>query len=68
MSDSDVSESEVECSAETAGYDGMFGVYCNLPKDHEGLHCDGYVEWRLVRVLGPRGGLIGERHECERRP
>jgi len=36
------------CPAETAGYDGMFGVYCELPIDHAGPHNDGFVEWDFV--------------------
>lgn len=26
----------------------MFGVYCDLPNGHDGLHNDGFVEWRFV--------------------
>ena len=37
-----------KCPAQTAGYDGMFGVYCELPEGHDGLHNDGHVEWRFV--------------------
>ncbi len=38
-----------KCSAETAGYDGMFGIYCSLPAGHKGLHNDSdWVEWDFV--------------------
>jgi len=36
------------CLAEAAGYDGMFGVYCELPKGHDGPHNDGFVEWDFI--------------------
>jgi len=37
-----------QCKEETAGYDGMFGVYCVLPAGHLGPHNDGHVEWDFV--------------------
>jgi hypothetical protein len=40
-----------QCDAETAGYDGMFGVYCVLPKGHAGPHNDGWVEWRFTQAV-----------------
>jgi hypothetical protein len=39
---------EQKCNAEAAGYDGMFGVYCELPAGHLGPHNDGFVEWDFV--------------------
>lgn len=50
--------SDEQCDAEAAGYDGMFGVYCDRPKGHDGLHCDGMIEWRDV--------ARDEHHECGR--
>lgn len=56
-----------QCDAETAGYDGMFGVYCTRIAGHDGLHCDGLVEWRDVATrYTSSGGMLDERHECDR--
>lgn len=36
------------CPAETSGYDGLFGMYCELPMFHSGPHNDGIVEWDFL--------------------
>lgn len=38
-----------QCDAQFAGYDGMFGVYCERPQGHDGLHKDGTVRWWDLR-------------------
>ncbi len=43
-----------KCSAEAAGYDGMFGIYCNRPSGHSGFHLDtDYIAWLEVTELTP---------------
>jgi hypothetical protein len=41
------------CDAETAGYDGWFGVYCERPSGHDGDHFDGLVRWDHVDDYEP---------------
>ncbi|MCW2601851.1 MAG: hypothetical protein JWM02_3680 [Frankiales bacterium] len=48
MTDSPGRTHSLECEAETGGYDGMFGLYCQLPEGHEELHLDGDIEWRRL--------------------
>jgi hypothetical protein len=35
-----------KCDAWVGGYDGLWGIYCDLPQDHPGWHRDNNVEWR----------------------
>lgn len=56
-----------KCDAGTAGYDGWFGLYCDRPMGHAGLHCEGGIEWREVATSHTSSGKpIGETHECGR--
>lgn len=36
------------CPAEEAGYDGMFGIYCELPVGHAGAHQYGDIAWTYL--------------------